>query len=174
MAVMVAFPLSLVAILSSGPFSINADILGFFRNRSYTILALSFRRATGMPRTESSSAMSQNYLGFYYTSSVVSLLGSGLGSQCKSGPGSQIIGPHNSPSKSCCPISWSGRRILLMSGLYHGFAQICPSLMLVSLHLLGECAGLWDILLDLLTMRSCRFRLRGASLITSLYEANQI
>ena len=93
MAVMAAFPLSFVAILSSGPFSINADILGFFRNRSYIVLALSFKRATGMPRTESSSAMSQDYLDFYYTSSVVSLLGSGLGPQYKNGPGSQIIGP---------------------------------------------------------------------------------
>ena len=94
MAVMAAFPLSLVAILSSGPFSINADILGFFGNRSYTVLALSFRRATGMPRTESSSAMSQGYLDFYYMFSAISLLDSGLGSQYKNRSGSQIIGPH--------------------------------------------------------------------------------
>ena len=53
-------------------------------------------------------------------------------------------------------------------------AQLCLSLMSVSLHLPRKCAGLRDILLDLLTMRSCRFRVRGASLITSLYEANQI
>ena len=126
MAVMAAFPLSLVAMLSSGPFSINADILGFFRNRSYTVLALFFRRAMGMPRTESSLAMSQNYLGFYYTSSVVSLLGSGLGPQCKSGPGSQFLWPHNSPSKSCCPTSWSERRVLVMLGLYHGLPCFIP------------------------------------------------
>ena len=120
MAVMVAFPLSLVAILSSGPFSINIDILGFSQNCSYIVLALSFRRASGMPRIKSSSAMSQDYLDFYYTSSAISLLGSGLGPQCKNGPGSQIIGPHNSPSKSYYPTSWSGRRILLMSSLDHG------------------------------------------------------
>ena len=94
MAVMAAFPLSFVTILSRSSFSINADILGFSQNCSYTVLALSFRRAFGMPRTESSSAMSQGYLDFYYMSSVISLLGLGLGSQCKSGPGPQIIGPH--------------------------------------------------------------------------------
>ena len=120
MAVMAAFPLSFVVILFRGPFSINADILGFSQNCSYTVLALSFRRALGMPRTESSSAMSQSYLDFYYMSSAISLLGSGLGSQCKSGPGPQIIGPHNSPSKFYYPTSWSGRRVLVMSGLYHG------------------------------------------------------
>ena len=94
MAVIAAFPLSLVAILSSDPFSINIDILGFSQNCSYTVLALSFRRASGMPRIESSSAMSQDYLDFYYMSSVISLLGSGLWPQCKNGPGPQIIGPH--------------------------------------------------------------------------------
>ena len=92
MAVMVAFPLSLVAILSSGPFSINVDILGFFQNCSYTVLALSFRRATGMPRTESFSAMSQDYLDFYYMSLAISLLGSGLGPQ-KMGQGHKLLGP---------------------------------------------------------------------------------
>ena len=121
MAVMAAFPLSFVAILSRDPFSINADILGFSQNCSYTVLALSFRRASGMPRTESSSAISQGYLDFYYMSSAISLLDSGLGSQCKSRPGPQIIGPHNSPSKSCYPTSWSGRRVLVMSGLHHGW-----------------------------------------------------
>ena len=95
MAVMATFPLSLVAILSSGPFSINIDILGFSQNCSYTILALSFRKVSGMPRIESFSTMSQDYLDFYYTSSAISLLGSGLGPQCKNGPGSQIIEPHN-------------------------------------------------------------------------------
>ena len=79
MAVMAAFPLSFVVILSRGPFSINADILGFSQNYSYTVLVLSFRRASGMPRTESSSAMSQGYLDFYYMSSTISHLGSGLG-----------------------------------------------------------------------------------------------
>ena len=43
MAVMTTFPLSLVAILSSGPFSINIDILGFSQNCSYTALALFFQ-----------------------------------------------------------------------------------------------------------------------------------
>ena len=118
MAVMAAFPLSLVVILSSVPFSIDIDILDFFQNCSYTVLALSFKRTLGMPMTESSSAMSQDYLDFYYTSSAISLLGSGLRPQCKNGLGPQIIGPHNNPSKSCCPISWSERRVLVMLSLY--------------------------------------------------------
>ena len=123
MAVMTNYPLSFVAILSRGPFSINADILSFSQNCSYTVLALSFKRASRMPRTESSSAMSQGYLDFCYMSSAISLLGSGLGSQYKSGSGPQILWPHNSPSKSCCPTSWSGRKILLMSGLYHSLSS---------------------------------------------------
>ena len=79
MAIMTAFPLSFIAIPSKNPFSINADILGFSQNCSYTVLALSFRRASRMPRTESSSAISQGYLYFYYMSSAISHLGSGLG-----------------------------------------------------------------------------------------------
>ena len=80
MAVMAAFPLSLVVILSSVPFFIDIDILDFLSD---------------MPRIELSSAISQDYLDFYYTSSAIPLLGSGLGPQCKNGPGPQIIGPHN-------------------------------------------------------------------------------
>ena len=98
MVVMTAFPLSLVAILSSGPFSINIDILRFSQNCSYTVLTLSFRSTLRMPRTESSSAISQDYLDFYYTSSAISFFGLGLGPQCKNGPGPQIIGPHRQES----------------------------------------------------------------------------
>ena len=57
MAVMAAFPLSLVVILSNVPLFINIDILDFFQNCSYTVLALSFRGTSDMPRTELSSAM---------------------------------------------------------------------------------------------------------------------
>ena len=46
--------------------------------------------------------------------------------------------------------------------------------MLVSLHLFRKYAGLQDILLDSLTMRSCRFSVRDASLMISLYETIQI
>ena len=63
MTVMASFPLPFVAILSRGPFSINVDILGFSQNCSYTVLALFFRSALGMPRTESSSVMSQGIFG---------------------------------------------------------------------------------------------------------------
>ena len=51
MAVMAAFPLSLVVILSSVLLSIDIDILDFFQNCSYIVLALSFSRTLGMPRT---------------------------------------------------------------------------------------------------------------------------
>ena len=94
MVVMAAFPLSLVVVLSSVSFSIDIDILDFFPNCSYTDLALSFRGTSDMPRTELSSVMSQEYLDFYYPSSAIPLLGSGLGPQCKNGPGPQVIGPH--------------------------------------------------------------------------------
>ena len=95
MAVMTSFPLSLVVVLSSIPFSINIDILGFSQNCSYIVLSLSFRGTLDMPMTELSSAMSQDYLDFYYTSSAIPLLGSGLELQCKNGSGPQILGPHN-------------------------------------------------------------------------------
>ena len=78
MAVMTAFPSSFVAILSKDPLSINADILGFSQNCFYTVLTLSLRRTSGMPMTDSSSATSQDYLDFYYISSAISHLGSGL------------------------------------------------------------------------------------------------
>ena len=95
MAVMAAFPLSLVVMLSSVSFSIDIDILDFFSNYFYTVFALSSRGTSDMPRTKSSSAVSQDCLDFYYPSSAIPFLGSGLGPQCKNGPGSQIIGPHN-------------------------------------------------------------------------------
>ena len=95
MTVMTAFLLSFVAILSRTPLSIDADVFGFSQNCSYAVLVISFRNALGMPRTESSSAMYQSYLDFHCVSSAIPLLGSGLGSQCKSGPGPQIIGPHS-------------------------------------------------------------------------------
>ena len=94
MAVMATFPLFLVVILSSVSFSIDIDILNFFPDCSYTVFALSSKRTSDMPRTESSSAMSQDYLDFYYTSSAIPFLGSGFGPQCKNGLGPQIIGPH--------------------------------------------------------------------------------
>ena len=95
MAVRTAFPLSLVVILSSVPFSIDLDILDFFPNCSYTVFALPSRETSNMPRTESSSAMSQDYLNFYYLSSAITFLGSDFGPQCKNGLGPQIIGPHS-------------------------------------------------------------------------------
>ena len=94
LAVMAAFPLPLVVILSSVSFSIDIDILDFFSNCSYTVFALSSRGTLDMSRTESSSVVSQDCLDFYYPSSAILFLGSGLGPQCKNGSGPQIIGPH--------------------------------------------------------------------------------
>ena len=79
MAVMAAFLLSFVAILSRAPLSINADMFGSSQNCSYAVLVISFRYVVGMPRTESSSAIYQSYLDFHCVSSAITLLGSGLG-----------------------------------------------------------------------------------------------
>ena len=79
MAVRAAFPLSLVVILFCVPFFIDIDILDFFPNWSYTVFALPSRGTSDMSRTESSSAVSQDYLDFYYLSSAITFLGSGLG-----------------------------------------------------------------------------------------------
>ena len=123
MAVIAAFPLSLVVMLYSVSFFIDIDILDFFPNCSYIFFILPSRGTSNMPRTESSSAVSQDYSDFYYLSSAMLFLGSSLGPQCKNGPGPQIIGPHNSPSKSCCPTSWSERRVLVMPRLYCGLLR---------------------------------------------------
>ena len=94
-AVIAAFPLSFVAILSRTHLSINADVFGSFQNCSYAVLALSFRSALGMPMIESSSATSQGYLDFHCRSSAISLLGSGFGPQCKVGQGHKFSGSTN-------------------------------------------------------------------------------
>ena len=92
----------------------------YFSNCSYTVFALLSRETSDMPRTESFSAMSQDYLDFYHVSSVITFLGLGLEPQCKNGLGPQITWPHNIPSKSCCSTSWSERRVLVMPRLYCG------------------------------------------------------
>ena len=92
MAVMAAFPLSLVVILSSVSFSIDIDILDFFPNCSYTVFALPSRGTSDMPRTESFSAMSQDYLDFYYTSSARA-----LDPNVKMGQGHKLLGPTIAP-----------------------------------------------------------------------------
>ena len=93
MAVMAAFPLSLVVILSRIPFSIDIDILDFFQYYSYTVLALSFRGTSDMPMTELSSAISQDYLDFYYTSSAIPSSARALGPNVKMGQDHKFLGP---------------------------------------------------------------------------------
>ena len=73
--------------------------LDLFPYYSYTVFALSSKGTLDMPRTESFSAVSQDYLDFYYPSSAIPFLSSGLGPQCKNGPGPQIIGPHTTYCK---------------------------------------------------------------------------
>ena len=90
-----------------------------------------------MPRIESSSAMSQGYLDFHCRSSTISLLGLGLGPQCKVGQGHKSSGPTIAPQNPAArllsrgggfgdvrPISW--------------LAQLCPSLISVSFSLPGK------------------------------------
>ena len=54
-----SFPRSFT--LSSISFSIDLDIFRFFPNYSYTVFVLPSRGTSDMPRTESSSALSQDY-----------------------------------------------------------------------------------------------------------------
>ena len=97
---MAAFLLSFVAILPKTPLFIDADVFGSSQNCSYAVLALSFRSALRMPRTESSSAMSQGYLDFHYMPSAMSLLGLGLGPYYKVGQGHKFSGPTIAPQNS--------------------------------------------------------------------------
>ena len=50
--------------LSSIPLFISTDILDFFQSYFYTIFALSSRETSVMPRSESSSTVSQGYFVF--------------------------------------------------------------------------------------------------------------
>ena len=92
MAVRAAFPLSLVVILSSALVFIDLDILDFFPNCSYTIFALPSRETSDMPRTELSSAESQDYLDFYYLFSARA-----LGPNVKMGQSHKLLDPTIAP-----------------------------------------------------------------------------
>ena len=59
-------------------FPIDIDIFRFFPNCSYAVFVLPSRGTSDMPRTESSSVVSQDYLDLYYLSLVITFLGSGL------------------------------------------------------------------------------------------------
>ena len=54
------------------------------------------------------------------------LLGMGLRPDMKWAGLYQILQPHNSPSKSCCPALRTERRVLMSSGLYHGRLSLIP------------------------------------------------
>ena len=60
----------------------------FFPSCSYTVFALPSRDTSDMPRTESSSAVSQDYLDFYYLSSARA-----LGPNVKMGQGHKLLDP---------------------------------------------------------------------------------
>ena len=60
-----SFPWSFI--LSSVSFSIDLDILDFLSNCSYTVFALPSSETSDMPRTESSSAVSQGYFVLVFT-----------------------------------------------------------------------------------------------------------
>ena len=60
---------SLVITLSSISLFISTDILDFFQNCFYTIFVISSRETSVMPRSESSSAVSQGYFVFSHLSS---------------------------------------------------------------------------------------------------------
>ena len=106
-------------ILSSVPFSIDLDILDFFQ--TVPIPFLSF--LPGGPRTcrglNRPRLCPKTILYLYYRAWAITFLGSDLGPQWINGSGPQIIGPHNSPSKFCCPTSWLERRVLVTPSLYY-------------------------------------------------------
>ena len=54
------------------------------------------------------------------------LLGVGPRLDMKWAGGCQLLWPHNSLSKSCCPSLQAGRRILMSSGLCHGQSSLVP------------------------------------------------
>ena len=93
-AVMTAFPLSLVAILSSGPFSINIDILGFFP-KTVPIPFLPF--LSGGPRGSRGQNHPRLCLRMTWTFIIRSRLypssARALGPNVKMGQGHKLLGP---------------------------------------------------------------------------------
>ena len=63
----------------------------------------------------------------------------------ESGPGPQILWPHNSPSKSCCPDLRTERRVLMRSSLYHNLLILViyqfQRLFVCPRHVLGTLEG---------------------------------
>ena len=84
------------------------------------------------------------------------------------------FGPHNSPSKPCCPTSWLERGVLVTPSLYYGpvnsacpqcwWLFICP----------GNAPVYETVFLILRLMRSYRLGIQNALLITSIYETTLI
>ena len=120
-------------------------------NCSYNVLALSSRSALGaafdgVPFLPSRFWDAKDRIVLDYISEPFGLslhvLGN-ISSRCgpwaliESGPGSQILWPHNSPSKSCCPAPRTERRVLVSSGLCHGL----PSLVFHQCRSLFVCQG---------------------------------
>ena len=173
MTVMAAFPSSFIAILSRDPLSINANILGFSQNRFYTVLVL----LPGGPQGCRGQSHPRLCLKVIWTFIICSRLYS---------TSAQALDLNTKWTGVINSLTPQQHLKILLSDLLVGeegfgdaksllqFVQLCSSLMLVSFHLLKKGVGLRDILLDLLTRRSCRFSVRGASLINSLYETIQI
>ena len=87
-------------------------------------IALSFHD-TSSPRTWRSSAISPNS----FAPSLVIFRRfphrpGPLGLIFEMGRGTQILWPHNSPSKSCCSEPWTGRRVLTFSGYLTGLSSL--------------------------------------------------
>ena len=134
---MTVFPLSFVVTLFRGLFPINAEVFSFSLNRFYTVLALSSGSALGCREQN----RPQLYLQAIWTSVACprQRLSSAwaLKALMQSGLGSQILWPHNSPSKSCCPAPRTEKRVLMTSGLCHGL----PRLVFLQCRSLVVCLG---------------------------------
>ena len=94
MAVITAFPLSFVALLSRGPFSINADILGFSQNCSYTVLSGGPQGCRGQSHPRLCLKVTWTFIicpRLYPSSARV------LGSNVKVGQGHKFFGPTIAP-----------------------------------------------------------------------------
>ena len=163
--------LSLVAIPSSTLISTTTDTLDFFPSCSYVISVLSFCGTSDMPRTDSSSVVSQG--GSVLVLTVLGRNPPRLGPFRPSrinGPGPQTNGPHNSPSKSCCPTLWSGEEDFDNAQPSLWLIRLGLLLVLAGLHLPGKQIRLQDILTNSFVMRSRRLTTRNAPLMTYFYE----
>ena len=114
------FPFVLCRHPIQGSFFYQRRYFGFFPKLFLYCSCLFFQEGLGDAEDKVTLGYVSRLFGLLFYVLGYILLRLGPWALKQTGPGSQFLWSHNSPSKSYCPTSWSGRRVLVISGLYHG------------------------------------------------------